>query len=295
MRHRNITSEAVRRQIDAMGADVFEVGLFKPDAAAGDALMIPRIWDRDALARSIPWLRYQNREGRNIYVRPAGEHDLTLIDDLSVDSVGRMKTAGFPPALVVETSPRNFQAWLKHPHRLDKELGTAVARVLAVQFGGDQGAADWRHYGRLSGFANRKETHRDSATGLFPFVKLIECGGEVYPAAHEFLATIRRQLEQERQRQYQRRFCTSPALSSARLKSIEEFRADPRYCGDGKRTDLAYAVYAVAHGLSDAEVEAAIRSRDLSHKGSERRQDDYVQRTIRKALDQARKTSDFGR
>jgi hypothetical protein len=31
-------------------------------------------------------------------------------------------------------------------------------------------------------------------------------------------------------------------------------------------------------------VGAAIRSRDLSHKGTERRQEDYVERTIRKAL-----------
>ena len=32
------------------------------------------------------------------------------------------------------------------------------------------------------------------------------------------------------------------------------------------------------------EVETAIRSRDLSHKGNERRQDDYIMRTIKKAL-----------
>ena len=36
--------------------------------------------------------------------------------------------------------------------------------------------------------------------------------------------------------------------------------------------------------LPAAEVEAAIRSRDLSHKGNERRQNDYVERTIKKAL-----------
>ncbi|PYT22260.1 MAG: hypothetical protein DMG58_30520 [Acidobacteria bacterium] len=55
--------------------------------------------------------------------------------------------------LVVETSPSNFQAWLKHPEPLDKQLSTAAARTLAERFGGDVGAADWRHFGRLSGFA----------------------------------------------------------------------------------------------------------------------------------------------
>ena len=67
-----------------------------------------------------------------------------------------MKRSGFSPALVVETSPGNFQAWVKHPRKLDSELGTAAARALAEKFGGDTGAADWRHYGRLAGFANRK-------------------------------------------------------------------------------------------------------------------------------------------
>ena len=37
-------------------------------------------------------------------------------------------------------------------------------------------------------------------------------------------------------------------------------------------------------GLGAAEVSAAIRARDLSHKGNERRQEEYVERTIRKAL-----------
>ena len=32
-----------------MGAEVFEVGLFKPDARDGEAIMLPRVWDRDAL------------------------------------------------------------------------------------------------------------------------------------------------------------------------------------------------------------------------------------------------------
>jgi hypothetical protein len=68
------------------------------------------------------------------------------------------------------------------------------------------------------------------------------------------------------------------------LKSIDVFRADARYGGDGTRIDLPYAVYSLAHGATAAEVEAGIRSRDLSHKGSERRQNEYVELTIQKAL-----------
>ena len=282
----NKTIEAVRRQTEAMGSELFDVGLFKPDASAGEALMIPRVWDREALLRSIAWLRYQNREGRNIYVRPSGEHNLTLVDDLSEGAVGRLKAAGFWPAVVVETSPRNFQAWLKHPRKLDKEMGTAVARALASEFGGDEGAADWRHYGRLAGLCNRKGKHRDHVSGLYPFVKLIECSGSIYPAADEFLCRVGRTLAEQRLQREERRNARLTSWDGARtalFKSIDSFRSDPRYGGDGKRCDLAYAVYALARGNTEAEVEEAIRSRDLSHKGGERRQRDYVERTIRKA------------
>ena len=70
-----------------------------------------------------------------------------------------------------------------------------------------------------------------------------------------------------------------------RTEVHDVFRADPRYGGDGTRIDLAYAIYALAPGVPESQVEAAIRSRDLSHKGGERRQADYVERTIRKALE----------
>jgi hypothetical protein len=65
-------------------------------------------------------------------------------------------------------------------------------------------------------------------------------------------------------------------------RRIDDFRANPTYAGDGTRIDLAHAIYALAHGVRDAEIEAAIRSRDLTHKGDEKRQAEYVERTIRK-------------
>ena len=58
-----------------------------------------------------------------------------LVDDLTRTGIAQMKRSGFSPALVVETSPGNFQAWVKHPRRLDSELGTAAARALAERFG----------------------------------------------------------------------------------------------------------------------------------------------------------------
>jgi len=87
-----------------MASEVFEIGLFKPDAAGNEAVMLPRVWDADTLLRSVAWLRHQNRDGRNIYIRPRGEHNLSLVDDLSRDAVVAMKQAGFAPAAIIETS-----------------------------------------------------------------------------------------------------------------------------------------------------------------------------------------------
>jgi hypothetical protein len=90
------------------------------------------------------------------------------------------------------------------PEPLDKETSTATARALAERFGGDRGAADWRHLGRCSGFENRKPRHQDLVTGLFPFVRLVEAAGKVYPQAERFIAEVRRNLEEQHRRWEQR-------------------------------------------------------------------------------------------
>jgi hypothetical protein len=183
--------------------------------------------------------------------------------------------------LVVETSPGNFQAWLKHSRILSRELSTAAARAVAKDFRGDLGAADWRHFGRLAGFTNRKEKYK--ADGLFPFVMLRQSNGLPYPEADRFVAQIERQLDRDRQERERRRAAMSRERCSGALRGIDSFRTNPRYAGDGTRIDLAYAIYALAHGVPDAQIDTAIRSRDLSHKGNEKRQAEYVERTLRKA------------
>jgi hypothetical protein len=287
------TVRAVERQVKAMGCEAFEVGLFKPDVQGAGPVMVPRTWDAETLMRSVAWLRRENLDGRNIFCRSKGEHNLSLIDDLSQEAIAEMKRVGFAPALVVETSPKNFQAWLNHGRSLTAGLSTAVAKALASEFGGDTGAADWRHFGRLAGFTNRKDKYRDPHTGLYPFVHLIESPGLSYQRADTFVESVEAELNRKREKrdaQTRNHTCVGPR-HTASLKTIEEFRADSRYAGDGTRIDIAYAIYAIAHGVSVDQVSTAIRSRDLTHKGTEKRQEDYVERTIRKALSTTEKRS----
>jgi len=39
------------------------------------------------------------------FIRPKGEHNLSLVDDLTAEAVTAMGREGFHPASVVETSP----------------------------------------------------------------------------------------------------------------------------------------------------------------------------------------------
>jgi len=99
-----------------------------------------------------------------------------LLDDAGIQVVERLKSELFAPAVVLETSPGNFQAWLRHPQILPKHLSTLAARLLASLYGGDLASADWRHYGRLAGFTNRKDKYRKT-DGTFPSIRLHEATG----------------------------------------------------------------------------------------------------------------------
>src|SRR5207253_5160482 len=152
------------------------------------------------------------------------------------------------------------------------------------------GSADWRHFGRLAGFSNCKDKHRQPG-GHYPFVRLIHASGEVYEKADEFLRDVEIQLkaariEADRRREWLRKNNLYGKTDVA--KTIDQLREDPKYQDDGNRIDLAYAVHALSHGVSEDEVRTAIATRDLTKKGTPERQADYIERTVQKAFQAVR-------
>jgi hypothetical protein len=140
---------------------------------------------------------------------------------------------------------------------------------------------------RETGRKNRKEKYRQPS-GLYPFVRLVHTTGEVYERAKEFLTEVESRMEAARNESERRRLLSLSNCGrnkSGAIRTIDTFRQDGRYAGDGNRVDLAYAIYAISHGVSEDEVRAAIASRDLTHKGTEKRQAEYIDRTIQKALE----------
>ena len=269
------TQGRITRQLDAMGVPIYTVGVLTigPEGKHMERF----IWDRERLLQSLPWLKAKNASGANINIGPFGEHGLSLLDDLKREGIQRMKDAGFHPALVVETSPNNFQAWVNHGQVLEQSVRGAAAKRLAQMFDGDPSAAAHNHLGKLSGFTNRKEIHR-SAEGKYPWVQLVEANGQPYQQAKRFIAGIEEEIREGKAVEQKRAASSSLPGSTRPLKTIDDFRRDPRYGGDSHAVDFAYAMYARGRGVDREQVAAAIATRNLSHKAK-----NYVEYTITRA------------
>jgi len=201
---------AARRQLDAMGVERFEVGI--REAKTGQ--MMNREWSRAEVEQSAPWLKRMNAKGNDVYIRPAGEHGLVLVDDLTADKLSRMAKDGYPSAAAIETSPGNYQAWVKLSDKpLSAEARRAAAQGLAKHYGGDPNSADSKHYGRLAGYTNQKPKH--TRDGRQPYVLAHDCPGKAATAAPAYLERIEQGLAQkERQKRLEALQTAKPGYGS---------------------------------------------------------------------------------
>jgi hypothetical protein len=263
-----------------MGCRRFDVGILHRNGR----MLLRERWNAEQFEAAISWFRRENAHGAHIFVRPHGAHALSLVDDVSADAIAAMKESGFQPAVVVETSPGNFQVWVNHGRVLsDHAFSTQAAKELARRFGGDPSSADWRHFGRLAGFTNQKPKRRLS-NGLQPFVRLHECEGLPYSAAHDFLEEVKSLAEKA---SAERAAWTTSRSTSTEdsVRPLTEFHSDPRYTGDLHRADMAWALHAASRDLPEQQISYEIlHARDLSKKGGAARQVDYAERTAIKAV-----------
>ena len=88
-----------------MGSGRFEIGVLRKNYR----MVLRRDQSVEQICRCIRWLRRENARGAHIFVRAEWPHALSLIDDLRADTIEEMGKTGFEPAVVVETSPNNFQ------------------------------------------------------------------------------------------------------------------------------------------------------------------------------------------
>jgi len=92
-----IALKAVQLQLQAMGADCYELGVRVPSEKSDDgkSLMKLRNGQNDIgltigeVFDKLDWCAAENAKGHHVYIRPSGPSQLTLIDDLTRKSLAR--------------------------------------------------------------------------------------------------------------------------------------------------------------------------------------------------------------
>lgn len=288
---RDRSLEALQRQVAALGAVLVEVGV--RDARTGQ--MINREWTRAELEQSAAWLKRMNARGSDIYIRPAGvHHGLVLLDDLKADALQRLSADGFAPAALIESSPGNYQAWVKLTDRtLSAEVRRIAARELAQSYGADPNSADGQHYGRLAGFTNQKPRH--TRDGRQPYVLAHGCAGRVAEAAPALLQRIAQDLDRaaaRQERQNRLEALQEPQTAYGAGNPLHEYKkqAQRLLARFGEGADLSRMDWMIATDMAKSgrftvqDIERGIRecsphidSRKAGHI------EDYAKRTAEKA------------
>jgi hypothetical protein len=278
------TRNAVEGMLAALDAPAYDLGVLSERG------MLPGLANLAAssVMSRIPLLKAHNARGAHIYIRPAGEHCYTVLDDLTSESVERLSADGYEPCAVVETSSGNYQAWLKHGEVYPAALSTLVAQTLARRYGADPNAADWRRFGRLPGFTNCKPKYRKE-NGFFPYVLLRSCSGAVFSNA----ARLRLEVPKLHQLQEQEREARAVQLQSKPSSvsgqpaysclSLERFRNAAKFHDRPAAADIAFCVAAISLRMPDDAIAAALDTNYLSSDPNPSRRAAYIRRTMTKA------------
>lgn len=196
------TFNAISKQLKAMNARSYEVGLFLREKKE----MLSRFWTAEQIIKSISWLKSVNQQGYEIFIRPKGSIGLIFFDDVNLATLEQMKKDGLSPAITLESSPHNYHGWIKiSDHSIAEAVATFACKLVARKYNSDIDSADWRHYGRLAGFTNRKPKHIQE-NGKQPFVLLITANSKLAKNSSELIkqAIEAQKIDSEKQKARQK-------------------------------------------------------------------------------------------
>ena len=266
--------EDFRTYADAVNAERYRVTCIKMDEDGGKKTFIldkkggmTRGFSPDELEAHMPeMLRFQRR-GENIYYTPLSDdrHHI-LIDDMTRDRLKRLQEDGFRPAVVLESSPGNYQCLLTIPKlgtEYDRDVGNRITERLNREYG-DKKLCGCIHPHRAPGFGNRKPKHRREDGG-YPLVKLLfaerrECGKALALARR----IDREYAEAAEKRKVERQAFQMPNLrpgdpAAAYYAHLENIRRHLTI-EDYSRVDAMIALRLRSNGHSREAVEETIRA-----------------------------------
>lgn len=280
---RDRTEQAVKRQLKAMGCERFDVGI----RDVNTTLMMNKSWTVEEVLGGLAWLKRMNAQGNDIYIRPVKEenHGLILLDDLDVFAIEVMKESGKELAVIVETSPKNFQAWLKLPSNVDANQRKEIARELAKEHEADPNSADATHYGRLAGFTNRKDKYTDKR-GLQPWVLLRESTGRAAKLGSFLIESAVFRIEEGKKTEL-KAIVEQEKTSNDRAAIdvfLSEMKGLTKRFDDLSRCDFIAAMKLFDEGYTKEVIEnAMLEGSPELEKRKGKRAFEYVQRTVARA------------
>lgn len=250
--------------------------------------------------REIAWrmgeMQRLELRGENLYYTPlSGKRHHILIDDLSADKLQRFLGDGYKPAVLIESSPGNYQAVLNVPKLVlpnEQDVANRLCRVLNQRYG-DPNLSGAIHPHRAPGFTNRKP-ERQRADGSFPEVRLAYAEARECSKALVDAAVIARELDQ--MAQAAKAQAPSPAYAAApggspmtELYAVHRQDILNRQAGghiDLSRVDAMVAVRLRLTGHDQAEIAAMLETcaPAVRQTTEGRNWHDYAQRTARYAF-----------
>lgn len=152
------------------------------------------IYTAEQVAAMITRLRASNARGFDVYITPMDSaNHYIVVDDCTPESLARLKSDGYTPALVQQSSANNVQAVIKVPkadRKDDQQIANRLVWALNKKYG-DPKFHNVVNPFRMAGFSNKK-SGRDNA-----FTRVVEANGGICNHALQMLQTLRSEVDSE--------------------------------------------------------------------------------------------------
>jgi hypothetical protein len=146
----------------------YEFGVYKEAQGNKDGA----VWKVEPTENTVGYLKAMNAQGKHLFIRPTFENEdrFMMHDDLDqkgLEKHHKQNGKWKPGRMVVESSPGNYQVWIKS----DRPLSNNEKKHWLDKMGSDPGASPKHRWGRCPGFRNRKEKYQTEKG--YPLSKMV--------------------------------------------------------------------------------------------------------------------------
>lgn len=259
----------------------YEMGVYQEAVSDNDR---GAVWAVDPIENTTAYLKAMNAQGKHIFIRPTFDKEphFMMCDDLDqkqLDTQHKIEGKWKPGRLVVESSPGNYQVWIKS----DRPLSVEEKKHWLQKMNSDPGASPLHRWGRAPGFRNRKSKYQTKKG--YPLSRLVwvDWKNRAKIPRVEIVPEIDKDGSKSKAFKGVNRQFSGSSLP---------FRVSYDK-GDESATDFAYALALLRRGVNRCEVEQRIKDERTNwdnHKGESR-----IHAYLKKTLDRAEAVIDNGR